>query len=156
MLLAYRLSQLPITVTLQGNNVAAPTPVLIAFLVCDQIIEDASTGKKTIVGVFDRIASANFPASHAPSSLYVKLIDCEGDYEVKVEFAQVSTQTILLEWAGTSSSQSRHEYTELVLSWPPLPLPELGEYEFRLWMDSKFVGNVRFKASQQGELEQAQ
>ena len=139
--------------TTLGINVAAPTPVLIAFLVCDQIIEDAPTGKKTIVGVFDRITSANFPASHAPSSLYVKLIDCEGDYEVKIEFAQVSTQAIQLEWTGTCSSQNRHEYTELVLSWPPLPLPDPGEYEFRLWMNSKFVGNVRFKASRQGELE---
>ena len=156
MLLAYRPAQLPITVTLKRNNVAAPTPVLIAFLVCDQIIEDAPTGKKTIVGVFDQIVADEFPVRHSPSSLYVKLIDCEGDYESRIEFAQVSTQAILLEWTGTCSSPSRHEYTELVLSWPPLPLPDPGEYEFRLWMNNKFVGNVRFKVSRQGELEQAQ
>ena len=148
-----RLAQLSFTITTLGINVAAPTPVLIAFLVCDQIIEDAPTGKKTIVGVFDRITSANFPASHAPSSLYVKLIDCEGDYEVKIEFAQVSNQAVLLEMAGTSNSKSRHEYAEFVLPCPPLPLPDPGEYEFRLWMDNKFVGNVRIKASRQDELE---
>ena len=155
MLLAYRLAQLPITANLQRNIVAASTPVLTAFLVCDQIIEDAGTGKKTIVGVFENIAVSKTPTTHSPSSLYVKLIDCEGDYEVKIEFAQVSTQAVLLEMAGNSSSISRHRYTEFVLPCPPLPLPAPGEYEFRLWMDNKFVGNVRVSARPQGELEQA-
>ncbi len=128
---------------------AGPTPVLTAFLVCDQIVEDAATGKKTIVGVFNRIASSNFPTQYAPVSLYVKLIDCEGDYDFRIEFVQVSSQELLVECNGTANSKTRHEYAEFVLPCPPLPLPSPGEYEFRLWMNSSFLGNARIKASQQ-------
>jgi len=128
---------------------AAPTPVLTAFLVCDQIVEDKATGKKTIVGTFNQIAASEFPTQHAPSSLYVKLIDCEGSYQFKIEFAKVSTQEILAECNGTANSKTRHEYAEYIIPWPSIPLPGPGEYEFRLWMNNSFLGNVRIKASQQ-------
>ena len=127
----------------------APTPVLTAFLVCDQIIADAATSKKTIVGIFDSIVASQFPTQHAPCSLYVKLIDCEGDYEFRIEFVRVSTQELLVECNGNAHPKTRHEYTEFSIPCPPLPLPDPGEYEFRLWMNNKFIGNVRIKASQQ-------
>ena len=59
---------------------------------------------------------------------------------------QVATQSRLLEARGEITSESRHRYTELVLTNPPLPLPEPGEYEFRLWVNSSFISSVRIMA----------
>ena len=129
-----------------GWNRSIPTPVPIAFLICDQVSVDATTGKKTIVGVFSDIQVGQFPANHAPTSLYAKLIDCEGPYECKVEFMQVAAQSRLFEARGEITSESRHRYTELVLRNLRLPLPEPGEYEFRLWMNNSFISSVRIMA----------
>ena len=130
-----------------------PTPVPVAFLLCDQISVDASSGKKTIVGVFDRIWVGQFPASHSPVWLYVRVIDCEGQYPVRVEYVQVSNQAILGRAEGTANSQNRHRYTDFVLQLPRIPLPEQGEYEFRLWMNNKFISSIRLTALPRSELE---
>ena len=129
----------------EGNQ-AIPTPVPIAFLICDQVSVDVATGKKTIVGIFGDILVEQFPANHASTSLYAKLIDCEGRYEFRIEFMQVSAQSRLLEAKGEFISESRHRYAEIVLPNPPLPLPEPGEYEFRLWINNSFISSVRITA----------
>ena len=135
------------------EKLVAPTPVPIAFLICDQTSQDVTTGKTTIVGVFSDIWAEQFPASHVSTFLYTKLIDCEGEYEFRIEFVQVATQDGLLEAIGEIASESRHRYTEFVLPSPPLPLPAPGEYEFRLWMNNKFISSVRVWARPLTEME---
>ena len=78
-----------------------PNPVPVAFLLCDQIPIDAATKKKTIVGVFDRIWARQFPAGHGPISLFIRVIDCEGEYSVRIEYVQVSNQSVLAKVEGT-------------------------------------------------------
>lgn len=130
-----------------------PTPVPVAFLVCDQILTDGTTGKKTIVGVFDRIWAERFPASHRPVWLFVRVIDCEGQYPYIIEYVRVSTQEILGKAEGTATSRDRQRYTDFVLQLPVIPLPEQGEYEFRLWMGNKFISSTRLTALPQSEME---
>jgi|ERR687896_419154 hypothetical protein len=135
------------------QNSAMPTPVPVAFLLCDQISVDSSTGKKTIVGVFDRIWVGRFPANHRPVWLFVRVIDCEGQYPVRIEYVQVSNQTILGRAEGIANSADRHYYTDFILQLPVIPLPERGEYEFRLWMSNRFISSVRLTALPLNEME---
>ena len=65
----------------------------------------------------------------------------------------MATQDRLLEAIGGFTAKSRHRYTEFVLSSPPLPLPAPGEYEFRLWMNNKFISSVRVWARSLTEME---
>jgi hypothetical protein len=130
-----------------------PTPVPVAFLLCDQISVDSTSGKKTIVGIFDRMWVGRFPTNYRPASLYARVIDCEGEYEVRVEFVQVSTQAVLGKAGGALRSNNRHAYTDLVLPWPVIPIPAPGEYEFRLWMNNKFINSIRFTAQPRTEME---
>ena len=138
---------------MEEENLALPTPVPVAFLICDQISVDQSSQKKTIVGIFDRIWVGQFPTNYRPAWLYARVIDCEGEYAVKIEYVQVSTQTVLGEGEGTATSNNRHGYTDLVLQWPVMPLPDPGEYEFRLWMNNKFISSARVTARPRTEME---
>lgn len=40
---------------------AIETPIGIALIVCDQIIQDIATGKRSLIGVFNLVYSAAFP-----------------------------------------------------------------------------------------------
>ena len=124
------------------------SPVPVAFLICDQVSEDRTTGKKTVVGVFDAVWVMEFPGTHSPAALYIRLIDCEGNYDCKIEFVRVSTQEVVMEIEGSLESLDRNVYVEMTTPLPPLPLPAAGQYEFRLWMNNMFVGNARFTARQ--------
>ena len=137
------------------ENLALPTPVPVAFLICDQIPVDATTKKKTIVGVFDRIGVVQFPATHSPVWLFIRVIDSEGQYPIKIEYVQVSNQSILANVQGTVNSSDRHRYTDFVLQLPMIPIPEQGEYEFRLWMSNRFISSARLTALPSSEMEVA-
>jgi hypothetical protein len=108
------------------ENLSIVIPVPVAFLVCDQVSQDSVTGKKTIVGVFNNIVSGRFPAQHSQLSLYVKLIDCEGLYDCKLEFVQVSTQDVLFEHAVQITARDRHNYHEVVINVQGVQMPAPG------------------------------
>ena len=48
-----------------------PTPSGLAIVVCDQIIEDKATSKKSLIGIFNNIASQTFPCRHPALSVFV-------------------------------------------------------------------------------------
>ncbi len=132
----------------QGSE-GAPTPVPVAFLLCDQVISDEATKKKTIVGVFDRILLGKFPGSHSPVAVYVRVVDAEGEYKLRVEYVQVASQSVLAVVDGTVHVKDRLRAGEFFIPLPPLPIPSPGEYEFRLWMNDRYIHRVRFNAVQQ-------
>jgi hypothetical protein len=134
-----------------NGSVDLPTPVPIAFLLCDQVSADSTTGKKTVVGIFDRIGANRFPAIHRSATLFAKLIDCEGEYETKVEFVQVAQEKVLAVVNGKLQGRDRHEYLEFSIQIQAFSIPEPGQYEFRLWMNNRYIHRIRFSAQVQAE-----
>jgi len=58
-------------------------PSLLSFLICDMIIIEAGTKKKTLVGVFDAV-NAQRVLTPVRVGLYARLTDMEGTYAFKI------------------------------------------------------------------------
>jgi hypothetical protein len=121
-------------------------PVPIAFLVCDQVITDEATKKKTLVGVFDHIMVKQFPARHGPVALYARMFDSEGVHDCNVDYVRVETQEILGNATGQIQVKSRNRSFEFSLNLPAIDLPQPGEYEFRLYIDNRLMQKSRLMA----------
>jgi hypothetical protein len=121
-------------------------PIPVAFLLCDQVITDEATKKKTLVGVFDRVWATRFPTEHRPVALYARLYDAEGEHEVRVEYVKVGEEKVLAEAKGTLRVHDRKRPVEFVITLPAIPIPEPGKYEFRLWVSGRYVQRVIFTA----------
>jgi hypothetical protein len=52
-------------------------PSVQAFLVCDQVIEDSVTKKKSLIGLFTHLQAVSFPFQHSQMGLYFCLTDAE-------------------------------------------------------------------------------
>ena len=130
------------------STMGPPTPVLVAMLVCDTAIQEGHSKKHTLVGVFSEINVQAFPAMHASPWLYAQLIGCEGEYNTRVDFARVSDQKVLVSGEAKLIAADRHASVERAWRLPLLPLEVAGEYEFRLWMNDRFISNVRITARQ--------
>jgi len=128
------------------------TPYPLAILLCDQIIVDEISKKKTLVGIFDLIYAKQFPAEHRPLSVYVRLTDAEGQYAFRMDYVQVKTDKLLThaEIPGVSITD-RLKAHELIMQFPPIKIPEPGEYEFRLWANDCYIGRMKFTALKLGE-----
>lgn len=132
-----------------GEQLSPHTPVPLAFLICDQVISDEATKKKTLVGVFDRLWAQSFPiAGYVPVTLYVRFIDAEGKYQFKIDYVKSADQRQLAQAIIEAEISDRHTAGEFAVRLPPIPVPEPGEYEFRLWANGRYLHRVRFVASQ--------
>ncbi len=132
----------------------APAPFPLALLLCDSVITDEDSKKKTLVGIFDRILVQKFPTAYRPLTIYARLIDAEGTYDFRVEYVQVKTDKILAQGSFSGIKvEDRLSPIEILLTLPSIPIPKPGQYEFRIWANKFYVGRISFiaeKISQKG------
>lgn len=111
----------------------SPQPVVKAFLICDQIIQDAQTGKKSLIGVFHELRAERFPAVHPLLWIYANLTDAHGRYAFQIRLVDVERGEVL----GRGEPPSLDipgplQTTELSAQLRNVALPRPGTYEFQL------------------------
>ena len=109
-----------------------PAPVVKAFLVCDTVIHDAQTGKKSIIGVFHELRAHRFPAVHPVLWIYANLTDSHGRYAFQIRFLDVGRNQVLghgdpppIDIPGPLQT------TELAAQLRNVALPGPGTFEFQ-------------------------
>ncbi len=110
-----------------------PSPVVNAFLVCDAVIHEAETNKKSCIGIFHRIHVRAFPARHGPLAIYASLTDAQGEYSFRLTLARLRDGR---EIGGGTTPTIRIpdplQTAELAFRLQDLVFPEPGKYEFVL------------------------
>jgi hypothetical protein len=125
-----------------------PIPFVVAMLVCDNAITEAGTNKKSLIGIFENIFSAEIPTAHGPFWIYAKLADAEGTYTPKVKLVHLEKEQVIVEIGlHPITIPDRAVAFELALPVPRLPFPFAGKYEFQLEMDGIFVGRTVFSVN---------
>ena len=123
-------------------------PVLVAALICDVAVEDPSTKKKNLIGIFDRIWARRFPTQRM-MSLYIKLTDAEGFYNITAKFVESRSSSTIAEVQTTLQIDNRLSSVDMYLTSPlPLLIPKKGRYEFQVWANSVFLGTAFLDAAQ--------
>jgi len=130
------------------------TPVISAMLICDKIIAEAMTNKKTLVGIFENIAAVKFPCIHHSLSIYINFTDALGSYDFKLELVD-SDENKPLNTAEIKNVVVKDKLmsSELAFNLQGLSFPHPGKYEFRIYANDKFCGSKFFNVVQ---LEQSQ
>lgn len=123
---------------------ANPTPVGLAIIVCDQIIEDKATSKKSLIGIFNNIASPNFPCRHPQLSVFVSLTDGRGHYQAKIRIINQETEQPVTEVTGQIQLPDRNLVAELVFNFIGLEFPAPGLYAIEFYCDDALILERRF------------
>lgn len=124
-----------------------PTPVVKSFLVADSVIQDRSTGKWSVVGIFDRIFAPQFPCVHPVVAIYVKLSDALGRYKVRVEFREASEDRVVSTFEGIDIEvRDRLQGAEFGITTHGLPLQKPGRYLFQLYLNDEYAASVPLSA----------
>jgi hypothetical protein len=111
-------------------------PLLKAILVCDMTISEEGTRKRTLVGLFDRIQCANFPAAHPSMSVYVQFREIEGTYDFSLEMVDLSdNRTLHRAVVRQFRVDGRSRDCELVFNLLSIRFDKPGLYEFRVYVE---------------------
>ncbi|HEV8614874.1 MAG TPA: hypothetical protein VGU22_05220 [Methylomirabilota bacterium] len=123
-------------------------PSLNAMLVCDLTIREERTGKVSLIGVFENIAAPAFPTVHRALAVYVKLVDAEGEYDIRLELMRLDDAKVIAEGRMQATFADRMAASELIFNLENLAFERPGRYEFRLHASERFVAGKSFTVIQ--------
>jgi hypothetical protein len=123
-------------------------PSVQAFLVCDNVIADGTTGKKTIVGIFTHVRARSFPCLVGQLALYFCLTDAEGKYQFDIELMYLDEDKLIgkASLPGIAEIKDRLDIIDAGVTLPPTMFPGPGRYEFRLLANGQFIARKDFSA----------
>ena len=124
----------------------APIPSVIAMLICDQVIAEQVTNKKSLIGIFDNFNSLVFPVPMPRIAIYVKLADASGVYTFKLRMVNLKNESLVAEIGVQARIADATQYSELALNLGNLVVPEAGKYEFQLYADDVYLHRVTMQA----------
>src|SRR5258706_5073703 len=127
-----------------------PVPSVVAILLCDTLIEDARTSKKTLVGLFQNLVVARFPIN-AKLWLFGRMMDAKGKYVFRVVFVHLDDDMALHEFVTPElEAESMLGFVELALEMG-LTVLKPGTYQFQLFANDVYIGRTVMEALKQGE-----
>ncbi|RMH09445.1 MAG: hypothetical protein D6704_01225 [Nitrospirae bacterium] len=125
-------------------------PSIHAFLVCDTVIVDSLTGKKSLIGTFTHLWAPRFPCQHHQMGVYFCLTDAEGVYRFELQLVYLDRDQVIGKVTlSPIEISSRLETKDIGINIPSLVFPGPGRYEFRLYADGQFIAQKDFDVIQQ-------
>ncbi len=120
----------------------------LALHVCDEVIEDAKTGKKSLIGLFNRIVSARFPCVHPKLHVFVSITGGRGRRRAELRCVNQSTRAVLLSSRGEISFSNPNAVIDVNFLLTNVTFPEPGSYSFEFLCDGELVFDRLFTVQQ--------
>ena len=120
------------------------------MLICDYVITERGTNKKSLIGVFENIGAATFPCTHFAMSVYIKLTDAQGGYSFRLELVDLQSDMLIgkSEMPEEVRVPSPLDAHELVFNLRGVRFMHPGKYEFRIFANDKIFGQKRLVVEQ--------
>ena len=128
------------------------TPQCLCLLLCDQVIEDKRTNKKSLIGTFNDILTMQTPVRYPLMSLFLSLTNCLGEHEVTIELYHDNDTggERVLQLTGKLEGKNPLDVIDMVFELRGAPLPHLGSYtiEARVKPENERIAQRRFYVRQ--------
>lgn len=116
------------------------TPSALALILCDTIITDAATGKKTLVGIFNSIKVARFPHVIPQFFVFASLTNATGEVPVAIRLTAASGEEIF-NLNGKLPFKTPLDAPEMVFHIQNLPIRAEGVYDLELIANSVSIAS---------------
>lgn len=111
-------------------------PIGLALLVCDTVIEDRRSMKKSLIGLFSQINVPKLPYSHPGMYLFVALTGGSGDYPCELLCEHVESSEKVFALRCKVSFKTPYDVAELVFALRALRFTQPGRYWIKVMIDS--------------------
>jgi hypothetical protein len=127
----------------------ASMPQVKAFLICDYVIHETGTNKKSLIGIFGQVTSPRFPFRHPRISVYANITDAHGTYDLTLRLVRLRDGKVLFEAKGLRVTVGDPlQVSELGMNLDGVVFDEAGKYEFALYANDQFLQSKPFQVVQ--------
>ncbi len=112
-------------------------PQLLAWLTCDGVHIDPSSGKHTILGIFSNIQARQFPVVHPFMVWFLTITDCAiGEHKLRISMGLEATNLQPLLERSFASESPLHRIN-LINEIRNLGFPQVGDYSLLVEIDDE-------------------
>ena len=116
-----------------------PIPIPLAMVVCDTVIDDRRTGKKSIVGIFNIINAKKVPCMHPRLNVFLSLTEGNGDYSCLLSCVSMDGNKKIFEMKGPIRFLNPHQIVEFNFEIAGIRFPDYGDYRFEFYCENELV-----------------
>ena len=122
-------------------------PEVLAMILCDLIITDAETNKKSLIGLFDHVETTALPCEVHELHLYLSLTDGHGAIPVTIACVPADGGAELFGGGAEVDFANPLQVVELQFAFPRARFPRAGEYRFQLLAGGQLLRERKFFVS---------
>ena len=126
----------------------AATPSVKAILICDQVIHELGTNKKSLIGIFEEIHLPKFPANYPRIAVYVNLTDAHGEYVLEMRLLSEKGEEVGRGATPKVKIDNPLATCEFALQVQNLVFPSAGQFEFQIFANGEFLASKAFRVRQ--------
>lgn len=132
------------------SDLSSDTPVCVAIVICNEIIEDKRSSNKTLVSLFNSIGVASLPAMHPRLFLMASLTNLREEIDVSFVIKSPSEKELLRIDGRASSGGDPLPVIDLVVEVLGLTLAEEGVHFVDVLSGDTLLGSRRFTVQRLG------
>jgi hypothetical protein len=122
-------------------------PEVLAMILCDQIITDVDSNKKSLIGLFDQVETATLPCLLHELHVYLSLTDGHGTLPLTLACIAEDDGEELFRGRAEVEFQCPLQVVELQFVFPNARFPRAGEYRFQLRAFGQVLRERKFVVS---------
>lgn len=107
-----------------------PPPKALALIICDTVIHDKATNKKSLIGLFNCVYSKVFPCKLTAINVFVSLTEGRGTYQCSLICVKDDESQTLVRMGGPLTFNNPLAVIEAKFEIKGLVFPEAGTYRF--------------------------
>lgn len=120
-------------------------PTLVSLLICDQVIDDKLTNKKSAIGLFNAVLVPQMPATIHQIAIMASLTDITGRIQLQLRFVRDSDNEVLFQTHGPVEAPSPLATVDLVFTMQGVRIPAAGQYAYELHCGGEILSRRRFQ-----------
>ena len=110
-------------------------PIGIALIICDNIIEDIRTRKKSMIGIFSQIYANSFPYTLPSMNILVSLTDCIGEFPCTLMCEREEDRKTIFSVNCGIAAKAPNDVVDLVIAMKAITFPTPGRYNIKVIVD---------------------
>jgi len=120
-------------------------PTLVSLLVCDQVIDDRLTKKKSAIGLFNTVLVPSLPTRIHQLAVMATLTEISGRTPLRLRLVRDEDNNVLMQTRGHVDAPNPLAMVDLVFAMQGVPVAQAGQYAFELLSESELLGRRRFQ-----------
>ena len=110
-------------------------PIGLALLICDTLIEDICTKKKSLIGLFSQITAKRFPYIHPAMTVFISMTGAKGEFKCTLTCQREEDGESVITVPCKIKTNFPRDVADLVLSLRSMRFTKPGRYMFRVLVD---------------------